>query len=217
MKLKSDLKRAICIIDTSSIINLDGVKVGPHEILALIRKYLRVCSTDEIIREIKKHLDKVSEHETKRTWPCFLAAMKLKPKTLIADEIVKVFFTQQPKLFGGKNCGERANACLAMELLLNRKAGKIIFISDDENAKNGFLSCLCEAFPGIHLWTSSDVVFFWGGILLKERETTFDALYDAIWDVRANSGKGGTSGLIKTINRDKRNLQKLKSITDCWS
>lgn len=206
-----------CVIDTCSIITLDKVTLAHKEVLEYIRLHFSVSVCKAIQIELKRHLGKLSSREG-TYWPPFLSSKALSCGALKSDEVLRHLYPSPPPTFNSHSAGERGNARVSLELLLNRKVGHVIFLTDDNNARNAFLASLCEAFPGCHLWSSSDLVFYLGAILIKEKKTTWDDVENALRDVRTGIGASqNSSELVSLAGRHRKLLRNIKLIADHWS
>ncbi|MDI6740335.1 MAG: hypothetical protein QME74_08225 [Candidatus Edwardsbacteria bacterium] len=189
--------KAVCIVDTCSIINLDDVMLAKHDVLHYMRLYFDVHVCSAIKEELLRHKRLVSSHEV-TYWNRFLSSNTFTPNTLIDDcRDIGPFYGSPPKSYGAKNAGEHGNTRVALELLLSRRTGHTIFITDDEKAVNGFLTNVSYCFPGINIWTSADVILYLGAVLLKENKTDYESIRSALRDVyAAGANKWGerTSG-----------------------
>lgn len=152
--------RAVCIIDTSSIINLDDIQLARQDVLFYLRSFfdVRVCGT--IREELDRHRNLVSSREVSY-WPSFLSKRRYIPSILTDDEsVIGPFFTSPPLFDNAENAGEYGNARVALELLMMRQVGHTLFVTDDQRAYNSFLGTMQGAFPGVRMWTSADVILY---------------------------------------------------------
>ena len=215
--------KAACILDTCSIINLDHILLAQKDILYYMRRFfdVRVCQT--IREELQEHADLVLSREISY-WSNFLSTQTHLPTILTDDQtIIGPFYSSPPATFGARNRGEHGNARVALELLLTRKIGHAVFVTDDERASNAFLKSMRQSFPGINLWTSVDVILYVGSILLKERKANFDQIKAALRDVHAAGAKKWTnrterekSNIISKSSKSVENLKLIKKVIDHW-
>src|ERR1039457_4402664 len=79
--------KALCIIDTCSIINLDKITLAQKVVLEYLRRFfdIRVCET--IKDEFLRHRDLVVSREASY-WESFLSSRRHRPQTLIDDQAV---------------------------------------------------------------------------------------------------------------------------------
>jgi len=218
-------KKAICVIDTSSIINLDQILLAKRDILYYIRRFFDVHVCNIIREELDRHQGLVASREV-TYWPRFLSSVRYAPIVLTDDgSVIGPFYTTPPIVFGADGAGERGNARVALELLLNREAGHAVFVTDDEKASNQFLHSMRQAFPGLDLWTSSDVILYLGAVLLREGRTTYDDVRAALRDVFAARGRAKSyeertdaerSAIIKKYSASVNDLRLVKRITAHW-
>lgn len=177
--------KTACVIDTSSIINLDNVTLGGKDVLLYVRRFFDVRVSDTIREELDRNSNLVSSRES-TYWPPFLHSKSFAPQVLTDDKsCIEPFYSSPPLFDEGHNAGEYGNARVALELLLTRQIGHTVFVTDDENACNGFLRTMQGAFPGVRLWTSVDIILYLGSILLKEGKASFEQVRAALRDVYA--------------------------------
>ena len=214
--------KAVCVLDTCSIINLDEIILGREDILRYVRCDFDVHVSEVVPIEFVRHRSKMHSREASY-WERFLNTRIQRNEILCSDEDALSHFHCSPPVFGGTdNAGEYANARLAMELLMTRKAGQVIFVTDDEKACNAFLRRLCESFPGIILWTSLDVVFYVSGVLMMRGKIGVGEVEDALRDVVASAREWldlsaqEKSNLVKRREEARRRLQALNAVAKVW-
>jgi hypothetical protein len=181
--------RTACIIDTSSIINLDDIQLARQDVLFYLRCFfdVRVCGT--IRDELERHRNLVSSREVSY-WPRFLSSRRYAPNVLIDDRsVIGPFYTSAPLFDGVENAGEYGNARVALELLLTEQIAHTLFITDDQRACNSFLALMQGAFPGIKLWSSADVILYLGAVFLNQKKVRFEDVRSALRDVYAATGR----------------------------
>jgi hypothetical protein len=184
MSLRSFTK-CRCVIDTCSIINLDGVEVGKKNVLKQMRQYCDIQVSPTIRDELKRHQSKLKSREGS-VWPQFISSEAYRCKQYGNEEKrLGSFFTSKPAQWGAGDAGERGNACVSVELLLKKSAGHIVFVTDDEKAQRTFLDRFVESFPGVKVWNSADVVLYFGGLLMHDKQVIFDEVKNAVRDVYA--------------------------------
>lgn len=214
--------KAVCVVDTCSIINLDEITLGRKDVLRYIRCDFDVQFSSIIADEFARHNDKV--HSTEASyWSSFLNSRSRDAVKLHDDAAaLSVFHTTAPVFGGSNNAGEYGNARLAMELLMSRSVGQVIFVSDDEKARRAFLASLCQSFPGVTLWTSLDVIFYVASILMGSGCIVVEDVEAALRDLVAAAGKWPNlpqdvqSELAKRRADAKKRLQRLESVVKVW-
>lgn len=216
--------KAACVLDTCSIINLDNIKLAQKDILYYVRRSfdVRVCQT--IRDELRKHENLLSKSQEITYWMGFLSKQTYSPKTLVDNQtVIGPFYSNStpPTTFGVRDKGEHGNARVALELLLTKTIGHAVFVTDDEKASNTFLKPMQQAFPGINLWTSVDVILYVGAVLLKEGKTSFDDIKAALRDVYATGAKkwSNTNESDTIIGKRKKsvdNLKLVKQVVTSW-
>jgi hypothetical protein len=214
--------KAICVVDTCSIINLDGIELAKHDILYYVRCFfdVRVCTA--VREEFERHRNLVSSQEASY-WGRFLGSRRYIPSVLTDDRTtLSPFYTSAPAFNGLNHAGEHGNARVALELLVTREAGQAIFVSDDKEASNAFLVSMQCSFPGVHLWTSVDVILYLGAILLKEKKTDVESIRKALRDVYAANARklgmddAGKSAIMRSQKNSVESLKHLKKVIDHW-
>lgn len=215
-------QKTVCVVDTCSIIYLDGIHLGRNSILKYLRTDFNVFVSDSIKRELIKHRAKLNSREA-TYWHRFLSNKVYRPEVITDDlKCLGPFYDSIPHSFGEKGAGERDNSKVSIELLLTKKAGHVVFITDDIKAQNAFLSSIENVFPGIKLWTSKDVIYYLGGILLKEKKVIYNDVWGALRDVNIkwknwrNMPEAGRNKLIESLEKSKEDLKKIKTISGLW-
>lgn len=212
---------SVCVIDTCSIISLDGITLARKSILQLMRDHCKVFVSSEVCSELKerKHLLKSREAAF---WPSFSGSVVFTPKVLCDDDTLRCFHNAPPAKFTAKGAGERGNARVSLEILLSRDHGHVVFLTDDIRAGGSFLDAMAEAFPGINMWTTTDLILYIGSILMKEGSCTWDDTRNALRDLRTNAGNIKrfktvvTDELISLSGKHKRLLNTVLAVTKCW-
>lgn len=214
--------RAACIVDTCSIINLDEVLLAKNDVLFYMRQFFDVYVSGTIRKEFQRHRALATSREA-TYWDRVLSKRRYVPSILTSDTTgIGPFYTTPPSFSGTQNAGEHENTRVALELLLDRKVGHTIFVTDDEKACNAFLRAVQRSFPGVHLWTSVDVVLYLGAVLLKEAKADFDSVRGALRDVYASRAKWNEideaekSAIIRNQNHSIESLRVVKEIVDHW-
>lgn len=215
--------KAVCVLDTCSIINLDDIELAGNDVLFYMRRFFDVQVCGVIREEFQRHKDKVSSREASY-WNSFLSNATYYPTVLNDDtSVVGPFYSAAPSFTGTEDAGEHGNARVALELLITRSAGHAIFVTDDENACNAFLRTMQRSFPAVHLWNSADVILHLGGILLKEKKTNYENIRCALRDVYAAGAKkwhevsdAEKATIIKNQNKSVKSLRLLQKVVDHW-
>ena len=216
-------RRAVCVLDTCSIINLDAIELGNRDILFYMRRFFDVHVCQTIREELQRHANLVSSREVSY-WNSFLSTRTYSPSTLTDDKnVIGPFYSTPPTTFGVKDAGEHGNARVALELLLTRTIGHAIFVTDDQKASNAFLNSMRRSFPGINVWTSADVILYVGAVLLKERKANFETVRGALRDVYAagatkwrDKTETEKSNIILKQSNSVTSLRLIQKVVDCW-
>lgn len=210
--------KTACVLDTCSIINLDEIELAGRDVLYYMRRSFDIHVCDAILDELDRHKQRLHSKESSY-WPRFLSNQK-KAALVLNDDRTALgpFYSAAPSCFGSDDAGERGNTRLALELLITRQFGQIVFVTDDDRARNAFLANVVRSFPGLHLWSSADVVLYLGSFLLKEQKTTFDSIRAALRDLNAASAKtweqigdAEKSAIIKRYKDSVANLERLRA------
>lgn len=215
-------QKTVCVVDTCSIIYLDDINLGRNSILKYLRTDFNVFVSDSVKKEFIKHRAKLNSREA-TYWQRFLSNKVYLPEVTKDNlKCLGPFYDSIPHSFGEKGAGERDNSKVSIELLLTKKAGHVVFITDDIKAQNAFLSSIENVFPGFKLWTSKDVIYYLGGILLKEQKVIYNDVWGALRDVNIkwknwrNMPETGRNKLIKSFAKSKEDLKKIKTISELW-
>jgi len=212
---------AICVVDTCAILNLDGIRLGTMDVLEHMRRHFGIHVCSDVLGELRRHREDLESREASY-WPRFLTGKVCHPLTLVDDDtVLGVFYCGSRGACSVAGAGERGNARVAIELLLTRQAGHAVFVTDDRNARNFFLSRLAEDFPGVHLWSSVDLVLYMGAILMKEKKACYKDVDAALRDVVPGSGHNtyegdSTSAVIKRLRTAHESLNRVWHTAKCW-
>jgi hypothetical protein len=215
--------RAACIIDTCSIINLDEIVLAKNDVLFYVRQFFDIHVSAIIRDEFRRHRHLATSREA-TYWEGVLSKRRYAPTVLTSDSTaIGPLYTTPPSFVGPANAGEHESGRIALELLLMRQAGHIIFVTDDEKACNAFLRSMRRSFPGVHLWTSVDVILYLGAILLKEKKADFDSIRAALRDVYAASAKkweeideAQKSTIIRNQRHSVESLRVVQKVINHW-
>ncbi len=215
--------RVACILDTCSIINLDGIILAREDVLFYMRQFFDVRVCDVIKDEFIRHRAKVDSREA-TYWERVLSKKTYSPTVLTEDQsAVGPFYTTPPAFTGTDDAGEHGNTRVALELLLTQQVGHAIFVTDDEKACAAFLRTVRRSFPGVNLWTSTDVILYLGALLMKDGKADFEAVRAALRDVHAASAtkwdqitEQQKSDIIKKNTANVNSLRLVKSVVDQW-
>jgi hypothetical protein len=144
------------IIDACSFINLGAIQVGNsgESLLDLIQRSGKISIVGEVDKEIYDHYS--------RNLPSYLRRRRHvkstnRMKIGVYEKIIAGSVQVSRK---SKNKGEVDSFALAIDLHSYSKVTSLVFLSDDENAKNGVLRDWIAAFPGILVWSSYDLVLY---------------------------------------------------------
>ncbi|HUU00982.1 MAG TPA: hypothetical protein VM425_06040 [Myxococcota bacterium] len=213
--------RNVCVIDTCSIVTLNAITLARKPLLKLMRAHFNIRVSKEVKGEINKHHKLLDSEEASR-WPKFVGSVVFSPSALRADTTLRCFYTSPPAEFTEKGRGERGNARVSLEILMSKAFGHVVFLSDDINARRSFLYAIGDAFPGVDLWTTTDIVLYFGAILMKEGKCTWDDVWSALRDLRTNAANitcfdsFSKDELISLAGKHKRLLNRIHTVAKMW-
>jgi hypothetical protein len=144
-----------CIIDTCSCIILSNADFRQKSLLDHFNATAYLHFSPEVHLELRDHAEKNLPqyiHDRKR---------KLSPVRFSMNEyerrmLGRVLSSRVTK----ENKGEIDNFLVSVDEIHQNGKSSIIFITDDEAAKNGILSNWLDCFPVIKLWSSYEVILY---------------------------------------------------------
>ena len=165
----------ICIIDTSSYVNLSKVELRFGTLLSILANEVTLRFSAEVNKEITRHWSKKMPTDIERSSRVHY------PKNLSIEDYERKLFERITR----RNKGEKHNFSIAVELFLAKKRN-LIFLIDDENALRGSLNEVKDAFPIMRIWNSFDAVLF---LFLLKGKTMFpiDVATGALRDLHAKT------------------------------
>jgi hypothetical protein len=120
--------KTACVLDTCSIINLDDIELAGRDVLYYMRRSFDVHVCDAILDELGRHKQRLHSKESSY-WPRFLSSRKQAAFVLNDDRTaLESFYSAAPSFSGSDDAGERGNTRLALELLITRRFGQIVFV-----------------------------------------------------------------------------------------
>ena len=145
----------ILIPDTSSLINIHEVYVGQTHIIDVLNQLFNVQVSREIPHEIRREKNKLGDYDKQ-----MLQFVRQARRYFHRDrDYEKILFNQfAPKGNPNKNRGERYNCALALWLVRRRYSGQVIMLTDDMNARRGFIDWCEKHFKTAKTWTSLDLL-----------------------------------------------------------
>lgn len=145
----------ILIPDTSSLINIREVYVGRTHIIDVLNQLFNVQVSREIPHEIRRHREELEDYDKQ-----MLQFVRQARRYFHCDrDYEKILFDQfAPKGNPCKNRGERYNCALALWLVRRRYSGQVIMLTDDMNARRGFIGWYERHFKTAKTWTSLDLL-----------------------------------------------------------
>lgn len=146
------MKSLYVIIDASSYINLSAVEYRFGTLLNVLAKEVTLRYSLTVNHEIANHWADNLPDSLKRS------AMIHQLKKHTRDEYEKGLFDDIGQT--SRNKGEKDNFAVALDLFFTKKKRNLIFLTDDDNALEGCLKEVKNAFPLIKFWNSFDVVLF---------------------------------------------------------
>ena len=144
----------ILIPDTSSLINIHEIYVGRVHIIDVLNQLFDVQVSREIPHEIRRNKDELGCYHKQ-----MLQFARQARRYFHRDrDYEKLLFNQfAPKGNPNKNRGERYNCALAL-WLVRRQIGQVIMLTDDMNARRGFIDWYEKHFKTAKTWTSLDLL-----------------------------------------------------------
>ena len=145
----------ILIPDTSSLINIREVYVGQTHIIDVLNQLFNVQVSREIPHEIRRHREELEDYDKQ-----MLQFVRQARRYFYRDwDYEKILFDQfAPNGNPCKNRGERYNCALALWLVRRRYSGQVIMLTDDMNARRGFIGWYERHFKTVKTWTSLDLL-----------------------------------------------------------
>ena len=145
----------ILIPDTSALINIHEVYVGQTHIIDVLNQLFNVQVSREIPHEIRREKNKLGDYDKQ-----MLQFVRQARRYFHRDrDYEKILFNQfAPKGNPYKNRGERYNCALALWLVRRRYSGQVIMLTDDMNARRGFIDWYEKHFKTAKTWTSLDLL-----------------------------------------------------------
>ena len=145
----------ILIPDTSSLINMHQVYVGQNHIIDVLNQLFDVQVSREILREIRRHSDKLGDYD-KPILQFVRQASRYFPHEEDYEDLI--FNKFSPKGNRNKNRGERYNCALALYFVRRRHTSQVILLTDDMKAHNGLIKWYESRFKTVKTWTSLELL-----------------------------------------------------------
>ena len=145
----------ILIPDTSSLINIHQVYVGQNHIIDVLNQLFHVQVSQEILREIRRHSDKLG-HYDKSILQFVRQASRSFPHEEDYENLILNKFS--PNGNPNKNRGERYNCALALYFVRRQHASQVILLTDDMNAHRGLIKWYGGRFKTVKTWTSLELL-----------------------------------------------------------
>ena len=108
-----------------------------------------------------------------------------------------------------KNRGERYNCALALWLVRRQQAGQVIMLTDDMNARRGFIDWYENCFKTTKAWTSLDLLMHI--YLVMFPKWTYAQAYFALKHVNPNIA-GTQASMTKRLKKYRDYLKRLDSM-----
>ena len=145
----------ILIPDTSSLINIHEVYVGQTHIIDVLNQLFNVQVSREIPHEIRRNRNKLGDCD-KQMLQFVRQARRYFHRERDYDQIL--FDQFAPNGNPNRNRGERYNCALALWMVQRRQVGQVIMLTDDMNARRGFIDWYEKHFKTTKTWTSLDLL-----------------------------------------------------------
>ena len=170
----------ILIPDTSSLINIHQVYVGQNHIIDVLNQLFDVQVSREILREIRRHSDKLENYD-KPILQFVRQASRYFPHEENYEDLI--FNEFSPNGNPNKNRGERYNCALALYLVRRRHTSQVILLTDDMKACNGLIKWYESRFKTVKTWTSLELLLHI--YLVVFPKWSYDQAYSALREVNA--------------------------------
>lgn len=185
MKQRASAK-ALCVVDTSALIHISGIKVADRSLIRWLQSEFEVKYSPAVWGEIQHHLKHFEEPDRKllnRTKERFIYRDSL-------DTCERILFGspfyRQIQVGTCRQCrqpiyrdeqfdplqspeadrGERHNCCIALYLVKTGQSSQVIFLTDDFKSLPKYIKPVFETFPLGTIWSSFDLVLY---LFIKHR------------------------------------------------
>jgi hypothetical protein len=145
----------IIIPDTSSLINIHDIYVGPNHIIDVLSELFDVRVSKEIPHEVRRHKDKLGSYDKPMLKFVRQARQYFHPQQKY-ENLLFTNFSRDGNL--KRNRGERYNCALALYQVRRRITGQVIMLIDDMKARRGLIDWYEGHFKTTRTWSSLDLL-----------------------------------------------------------
>ncbi|HYT40946.1 MAG TPA: hypothetical protein VEP90_01250 [Methylomirabilota bacterium] len=200
----SSSEKALCIVDTCSLVYMDGVELVRKPLQKWLWEEFNVRYSEAVLNELTPFQEKMSVQENweKYMWRFpnigkYESAIFSSHQKKIADVYCNrckqttwkyTMFT--PSLLEDKDRGERHNCSLVLHAILEGHCSQVIFLTDDLRAQRDYTAYFFDVFPIGTVWSLLDFITY---LFLRHRnEMSLEDVRSALRDVNAVRGTTGT-------------------------
>ena len=191
----------ILIPDTSALINIHDVYVGPTHIIDVLAQQFDVQVSREIPHEVRRHKNLLGNYAEQ-----MLQFVRQARKNFHREQVYEnLIFTESPAGNSERNRGERQNCALAL-YQARRHERQVIMLIDDMKARRGLIAWYEKRFKTTQPWSSLELLMHL--YLVTFPKWPYARAKSALQAV--NSRMGGAQGEITKRLRDQsRYLEEL--------
>ncbi len=199
--------KPVCIVDTSSLINLSDVQLAHRSLHSWLWDEFEVRFSKAVLDEIRRHQRDMGRNR-RRDWERYV----YRYDTINTCE--RVLFSSLTRLVEAGRCrrcnqaiwreqsfepdldspqdkGERHNCCVSLNIVRDGNFRRqVIYLTDDQRAVRDYVKPVFDVFPLGTIWSSLDFVLY---IFVRHRpRIVLDAVLATLRDVNAK-GVGGNN------------------------
>ena len=168
----------LCIADTSSLINLSGLRLASSSLHKWLWKEFEVRYSQVVLNEIRVQKQKMGSDKSRRRWDNYVwkySAIPTCERVLFKPPLSRtvpsrkckeckqtIWRTEQfcPDLADREDKGERHNCCITLNAVVEGKHSQAIFLTDDFSAISDYAGSFFSTFPICQTWSSLDFVLY---------------------------------------------------------
>jgi hypothetical protein len=167
MASRAKSKKALCIIDTCALVNLNNIELARRPLQKWLWKEFEITYSEAVLEEFRTFQHQMSFRENWDThvWKfplvsAYERAIFSSHQRLLEDKHCKqcrqttwktdIF---KPDLGDTKDRGERYNCCIALNAILEGEYSQIIFLTDDLRAIRDYAAYFFEMFSFGIIWS----------------------------------------------------------------
>lgn len=201
--------KALCIVDTCSLINWQEVELGKRTLYSWLRDEFEVQYSRAVWDEIRQHRHQIESRVIRRRGEDFVweySAISTCERALftpfisrtveagICRQCGQTIWREQaftPDLTDTRDRGERYNCCIALDIVRTGTYRQVVFLTDDRRAIQSYVTPVFETFPLGQIWTSLDFVLY---LFMRHRSRIpLNEVMDVLRDVNAQAATGQES------------------------